>query len=108
MAMRRFSWLTGGLILVGLAVAAGWVYFTGPARFLGALSRLQPAWVVVLAGITTFSVFIRFVRWQYLLRRNDVRLPARRSLSIYVASLAAIARSCDRSWCVAASACRCG
>lgn len=89
--MRRLSWLTGGLILVGLAVATGWVYFIGPARFFGALSRLKLPYVVVLAGITASSVFIRFVRWQYLLRRNGVRLPTRRSLSIYVASLAAIA-----------------
>lgn len=89
--MRRFSWLTVGLILVGSTVAAGWVYFTGPSRLLTALSRLDLPYVVVLAGITASSVFTRFVRWQYLLRRNGVRLPTRRSLSIYVASLAAIA-----------------
>ncbi|MBI1790345.1 MAG: flippase-like domain-containing protein, partial [Acidobacteria bacterium] len=36
-------------------------------------------------------LFVRFVRWQFLLRRAGIPVPARASLSLYLASLAGVA-----------------
>jgi SAM-dependent methyltransferase len=58
---------------------------------LTALGRLGPGHGFLLAGLTFACVLMRFVRWQYLCRRAGVRVPTRRSLSIYLASLAGIA-----------------
>jgi hypothetical protein len=45
----------------------------------------------LLLTVTTFCVFIRFVRWQFLLRRTGVRIPIRPGFSIFLASLVGIA-----------------
>ncbi len=44
-----------------------------------------------MAGLTALCLAARFVRWQFLLRRLGIRLPARPSLRIYLASLVGIA-----------------
>lgn len=48
---------------------------------------LRPEIVALLGGATLVSVAVRFLRWQYLLRRCGIRQPTRDSLRIYVASL---------------------
>ena len=52
------------------------------------LSAAKPLAIALAAGLTLLSVTVRFVRWRFLLRRADVRVPARADLSAYLASLA--------------------
>jgi SAM-dependent methyltransferase len=74
-------------MLLGAAVAALWVYLAGGLRFLRALAQVHPGYIVLLVASTGFCVFIRFVRWQFLLRRAGIRIPIRPSFSIFLASL---------------------
>lgn len=91
MSRGRFPLVSAGLVALGVAVSVAWVYATGGADSLRGLVRVRPALVAPLLAITLMHVAVRFVRWQYLLRRADVRVPARASLSIYLASLAGAA-----------------
>lgn len=82
---------TAVLLLLGLVTAAIWVVVVDGTALWGALrgARLLPG--LVLIPLTGLSIFGRFVRWQFLLRRAGVRIPARSSLRVYLASLAAVA-----------------
>jgi glycosyltransferase 2 family protein len=83
--------LAGTLFVLGLVVVALWVRFAGGPELLEGIVRMNPGYALLLAGLTVLCVVLRFVRWQFLLRRLHVRVPTRRSLSIYLASLAGIA-----------------
>jgi SAM-dependent methyltransferase len=88
---RSFRIATLVLLVAGLAVVAAWVRFAGGRELAAAVGRLNPVTGLVLLGLTGACVLLRFVRWQYLLRRAGVRIPTRRSAAIYLASLAGIA-----------------
>ena len=88
---RLLTGLNVLLLAAGLVVAALWLRATGGMQAFAALSELRWWGIPLLVGASTASIGMRFVRWQYLLRRADVRIPARRSLSIYLASLMGIA-----------------
>jgi SAM-dependent methyltransferase len=82
--------LTLYLGLLGTAIALWWLSITGGAATLQGL-RVYPVYIVLMIVVTAINVLTRFLRWHFLLRRVDVRIPTRSSLSIYLASLAAIA-----------------
>ena len=89
---QRFPRLTmTALFLAGAVIVAIWVRYAGGPALLDAMRQLGPAHGVALLAITASCVFLRFLRWQYLLRRLGIRVPTRPSLSIYLASLAGIA-----------------
>jgi SAM-dependent methyltransferase len=79
------------LLLLGAGVAALWIYASGGKNLLETLGRVSPLRLPVLVALTLSCLGLRFVRWQYLLRRAGVRLPERESLVIYLASLIGIA-----------------
>jgi len=91
MRIRSVRAATVLLLGVGLAVVAAWIALAGGDALVVALQRLSPSAGLLLVAITFFCVFLRFLRWQYLCRRIGVRVPTRRSLTIYLASLAGIA-----------------
>jgi SAM-dependent methyltransferase len=82
--------LTALLVFLGAAVALWWLSITGGTATLQGY-RVFPVYLVLMVAATLANVAVRFVRWQFLLRRVDVRIPERASLSIYLASLAAMA-----------------
>lgn len=88
---RSFRIATFLLFVAGLVVVAAWIRFAGGVELLAAVGRLGAGQGVLLVGLTFTCVILRFLRWQYLCRRVGVRVPTRRSLSIYLASLAGIA-----------------
>jgi SAM-dependent methyltransferase len=73
--------------LLGLGVAAVWVALTGHRPLLAGLAQARWPHVALLLAITASWHVVRFVRWQYLLRRVGVRLPIHPSLSIYAAGI---------------------
>ena len=89
--MRRLWRINRVLVLTGVAVAAAWVYKAGGREFAAGLMDVCLPCLVPMVALTAVCILMRFVRWQFLLRRAGIRLPTRRSLSIYLASLAGIA-----------------
>jgi SAM-dependent methyltransferase len=89
--IRKLGRAQVALVLLGVLVAGIWVQVTGGPEHFGNLLRVGPGYFALLLSITAFCIFVRFVRWQYLLRRVGVRLPERPSLSIFLASLAGTA-----------------
>lgn len=81
---------TSLLLLLGVASVVLWLWLSGgtPAP---TQRSVRPLGVALLVSTTAACVLLRFVRWQFLLRRTEVRVPARRSLTIYLASLCGIA-----------------
>ena len=90
MTQSRLYRTSIALLLTGVASVLAWVWLLGRAGAAPEWS-LRPWYVLLLFGITAACVLLRFSRWQFILRRTEVRVPARRSLSIYLASLAGIA-----------------
>jgi len=87
-ARARLLALSGVLGLVGLGVAWAWVVAVDGASAFEPLLEAHPLGVLLAAGLTVFSIGVRFVRWRFLLRRADIRVPARGDLAAYLASLA--------------------
>jgi SAM-dependent methyltransferase/uncharacterized membrane protein YbhN (UPF0104 family) len=91
MARRRLLLLTLALGAVGAAIASGWLLASGGAAAFRPLGRARPIWLMALLGATLGQLGLRFLGWQFLLRRAEVRIPERRSLGIYLASLPGMA-----------------
>ena len=82
------------LVLLFLAVAVGgvatfawWRSSEGGAnvplaRWLGA--------VLVAFLLTSANILVRWVKWRFLCRRNGIRVPAKKGLGVYLATLPAI------------------
>lgn len=84
---RRIFGASFVLALLGAAVAGVWLYFTRGGEAFGVLARVRADHAAALLAITAIFVGVRFVRWQYLLRRVEVGVPTRESLRVYLASL---------------------
>ncbi|MCI0435740.1 MAG: methyltransferase domain-containing protein [Gemmatimonadetes bacterium] len=91
MRSRQYRAVSALLVMAGIVVVAAWIGLAGGRALLTALARLRPATGLLLVAITCACVLLRFLRWQYLCRRVGVRVATRRSLTIYLASLAGIA-----------------
>jgi SAM-dependent methyltransferase len=77
--------LIGALVTGGLATLL--VLLRPDTLQAPASKRLLVAGVVVV-GLNLAALFVRFTRWQFVLRRLDVRVPAVESLAAFVASFA--------------------
>ena len=89
--LQRLLRLNIGLVLLGVGVAVAWVLSTSPGASLEALAGFRPLFAPLLVGLSVGCIGVRFVRWQYLLRRVEVRVPTRASATSYLASLVGIA-----------------
>ena len=81
---RRLLAVSCLLALLGAAVAGAWLYWTRGSEAFGVFTRVRAGHALVLLAITATFVGVRFVRWQYLLRRVDVGVvePVARPLSV--------------------------
>jgi SAM-dependent methyltransferase/uncharacterized membrane protein YbhN (UPF0104 family) len=77
--------------MAGLLVAIAWVVAADARQLTTVLRRADPATVAVMLVVTAFWLVVRFVRWQYMMRRAGVRIPVRGSASAYLAGLAGTA-----------------
>lgn len=79
-------------IILSLSIAAllylAAVFFTGTDETLQVFSRLGVGGWLILLGFSLCSYLLRFVRWQYYLRRFGWRLPTRLHLAYYLAGFA--------------------
>lgn len=91
MAGRRYWLLSALLVLAGLGVSILWILASGGLESLQSLTRVSFVEGGGLLMLTSGHLGIRFLRWQFLLRRSGIRLPIRPSLRSYLASLVGIA-----------------
>ncbi|MEP7343696.1 MAG: lysylphosphatidylglycerol synthase domain-containing protein [Gemmatimonadaceae bacterium] len=71
----------------GALLALAWVRATGGASLRTTLGQASPPLVLSMLGVTASWLVLRFLRWQFLLRRIGVRLPIRPTLASYIAAL---------------------
>ena len=85
--MRGRLWYLLVPLVLGVFAVVWWVRGVGLTDFAGRLAGASIPWVVSMLGLTLTWLFIRFIRWQFLLRRGAVRIPIRPTLSVYLAGL---------------------
>lgn len=78
-------------LIAGLLVAVAWVGAANAGQLTAVLGRADPATVAAMLVVTAFWLVVRFVRWQYMMRRAGVRIPIRGSAAAYLAGLAGTA-----------------
>ncbi len=91
MTKRRLLYINISLILLGVIIAGLWIYHTGGGEYLDSLLRISYGYLSLLCTITVLCILTRFIRWRFLLRNVNIRVPARQSLVIFLASLVGIA-----------------
>ncbi len=74
---------------LGIAVSAFWFGSTG-TRYARAHAGALLAALGVAASLTTVNLVLRWLRWHFLVRRLDVRVPTRDGVRLYFATLPAI------------------
>jgi ubiquinone/menaquinone biosynthesis C-methylase UbiE/uncharacterized membrane protein YbhN (UPF0104 family) len=74
-------------LVLGAIVVVWWVRGVGAGDLADRLAGASIPWVIAMIGLTIGWLVIRFIRWQFLLRRGGVRIPIRPSLSVYLAGL---------------------
>lgn len=84
---RRRVIVAIGLLALGAAISVLWIWFTGGVESIVGLRNVAFIYWLPLLCATAAHLTIRFVRWQFLLRRAEVRLPTRRSFVSFLASL---------------------
>lgn len=74
-------------ILIGAAFAGLWISLGGGRTLVDGMRRAHLPAIASLLAMTAVWVFLRFIRWQFLLRRAGIRLPIRPSFHAYLAAL---------------------
>jgi 2-polyprenyl-3-methyl-5-hydroxy-6-metoxy-1,4-benzoquinol methylase len=88
---RIFTALLAVLLAVGLAVTILWLGAAGATDYVRANVLRLIAITAGAAALTTVNLVLRWLRWNFLVRRAGVRVPTRESVRLYFATLPAIA-----------------
>jgi len=82
--------LKKALLAAGLAIALYTVMVLASDldRVGGAITRMDPAFLPLLVLLPLANYFLRFLKWQYFLRRVSVMVPAGRSLQVFLSGFA--------------------
>lgn len=86
---RLLTILIASTAALGISVSAFWFGNTGADYARAHLSTLLLA-LCAAAGLTTANLVVRWLRWHFLVRRMDVRVPTREGVRLYFATLPAI------------------
>ncbi len=87
---RLLTILVASAAALGIAVSAFWFGATGTGYARTHAVALVSA-LLVAAVLTTANLVLRWLRWNFLVRRLDVRVPTREGVRLYFATLPAIA-----------------
>jgi 2-polyprenyl-3-methyl-5-hydroxy-6-metoxy-1,4-benzoquinol methylase len=87
---RLLTVLLASVAALGLAVTAFWFGSTGTDYARAHASELVLS-LAATALLTTVNLVLRWLRWNFLVRRMDVRIPTREGVRLYFATIPAIA-----------------
>ncbi|HWP99536.1 MAG TPA: lysylphosphatidylglycerol synthase domain-containing protein, partial [Vicinamibacterales bacterium] len=87
---RLLTVLAAVSIAFGLAATVFWLGPGGTDRVAARAPALGAA-LATAAAATTINLGLRWLRWNFLVRRLDVRVPTRDSVRLYFATLPALA-----------------
>jgi 2-polyprenyl-3-methyl-5-hydroxy-6-metoxy-1,4-benzoquinol methylase/uncharacterized membrane protein YbhN (UPF0104 family) len=87
---RLLTILLASAAALGIAVSAFWFGSTG-TTYARTHAGLLFTSLVLTAAFTTINLVLRWLRWNFLVRRLDVRVPTREGVRLYFATLPAIA-----------------
>jgi uncharacterized protein (TIRG00374 family) len=85
--VRRGAWQ---FLVIGLIVSLGLSIYADLGAVAGAFARFRWPLFFLALGLTVGNQFLRFLKWEYLLRRLDVKLDPWVSLQIFGSGLVMI------------------
>ncbi len=68
-----------------MAVYTVIVLFSDVSRVVEAVSRISLYWIPLFLSLSMVNYTLRFLKWQYFLKKVDVHIPWKDSLSVFVA-----------------------
>ncbi|NIP40217.1 MAG: flippase-like domain-containing protein, partial [Candidatus Aenigmarchaeota archaeon] len=74
-------------IIFGIAVFIILIFIGEYGSVAESLSKLNPEIIFVLVALTFLNILIRFVKWEYFLRKLDIRIPTRSSFLIFLSGI---------------------
>ncbi|MFL5700258.1 MAG: lysylphosphatidylglycerol synthase domain-containing protein, partial [Ktedonobacteraceae bacterium] len=76
-----FSFVLACIVITAIAL------YADVPRVLGALASFRWQYLPLILGLTLFNYFCRFFKWQYYLKRLDVKISWIKSLLIFLSGL---------------------
>lgn len=77
-------------VIIGLLVTGGWLFQNDVKDLRETASEVKWAWLLFLPLLTLGNLALRFLRWNFLLRRLGAYVPLRENLSLFAGSFAFI------------------
>ena len=68
-----------------MAVYTAIVLLSDVSRVIDAVSRISFYWIPLFLSLSLVNYTLRFLKWQYFLKRVDVHIPSPESMSVFVA-----------------------
>lgn len=79
--MKRSLWS----VAIAVAVYTAIIFYSDADDVGQAVSRIDPLRIPLFLGLSLLNYAIRFLKWDYFLRRLGIRLPTRESLGVFIA-----------------------
>ncbi|NIO23251.1 MAG: flippase-like domain-containing protein, partial [Candidatus Aenigmarchaeota archaeon] len=74
-------------IILGIAVFIALIFIGEYKSVMEAFTRLNPEIIIVLISLTFMNILLRFAKWEYFLRKLDIRIPTRSSFLIFLSGI---------------------
>lgn len=74
-------------IILGIAVFIVLIFIGEYGSVMEAFKTLKPDIIIVLVALTFINILIRFAKWEYFLRKLDIRIPTRSSFLIFLSGI---------------------
>jgi uncharacterized protein (TIRG00374 family) len=74
-------------IILGIAVFIALIFIGEYASVIKAIETLNPWIILLLVALTFMNILLRFAKWEYFLRKLDIRIPARSSFLIFLSGI---------------------
>ncbi|MEW6741351.1 MAG: flippase-like domain-containing protein [Planctomycetota bacterium] len=87
---RRYATIVAVTLALGVVVTSFWLATADLGELRATTESICWWWVPVLPALTLVNLAIRFLRWNFLLRRIHAFVPLRENLQVFLASLSMV------------------